>query len=58
MQVVFDEIHGEVDPRPVAAPGGEPTHARPGADCKCLDPEKVRRAARRIAERDARLRAD
>jgi hypothetical protein len=58
MRVVFDEVQGTVEPTPASPqPRGEHT-PEVGSECKCLEKEKVRRAVCRLAERDARLRAD
>ncbi|HEX8246055.1 MAG TPA: hypothetical protein VF541_21245 [Longimicrobium sp.] len=55
MPVVFDEVVGSVEPDTQSeAPSGE----APGQGGQAPDPLELRRELRRMARRDARLRAD
>jgi hypothetical protein len=55
MPVVFDEVVGSVDPEGrEEAPSGEAQ----GAGGHAPDPLELRRELRRMARRDARVRAD
>ena len=54
MPVVFDEVVGSVEPEAPEAPAGQ-AHDEGGGT---QDPLELRRELRRMALRDARLRAD
>ena len=53
--IVFDEVVGEVQPEAAPAP---PSEKQPARTASPLSPHQIRRELARLAEREARLKAD